>query len=85
VQTELMLNIQKDNLILGSFKGLRDGKKFTIPLRGSLGKDNTFTLSGGSGDNGIKVTGKVSASGAAGGIDGKIFGKPVGARYDAKK
>jgi hypothetical protein len=84
-QTELMLNVQKDYLVLGSLKGLRDGKKFSIPLRGTLDKNsNSFTLTGSQGGSTVKVTGKVMPKLAAGGIEGKVFDKPINARYEAK-
>jgi hypothetical protein len=85
VQTELMLNIQKDFLVLGSFKGLRDGKRFTISLRGNVDKSGSMVLNGTMGQNRIGLRGNLNKSGATGSIDGQIYGKAVNARFNAPK
>lgn len=84
-QTELMLNIQKDFLVLGSFKGLRDGKRFTISLRGNVDKSGSMLLNGSMGTNRVTLRGKLTKSGASGSLDGSIYSKPLNARFNAPK
>jgi hypothetical protein len=71
--------------VLGSFKGTRDGKAFTLPLRGTVNKQNMLTLNGSKNDTEIKLTGKLSAKGADGNLSGKVYGKPFRADYKAPK
>lgn len=84
-QTELTLNIQKDFLVLGSFKGLRDGKRFTISLRGNVDKSGSMLLNGSMGTNRVTLRGKLTKSGASGSLDGSIYAKPLNARFNAPK
>ena len=60
VQTELTLNIQKDFLVLGSFKGLRDGKRFSISLRGNVDKSGSMVLNGTMGQNRVGLRGNLT-------------------------
>ena len=82
-QTELTLNIQKDFLVLGSFKGLRDGTRFTISLRGNVDKSGSMLLNGSMGPNRVTLRGKLTKSGASGSLDGSIYAKPLNARFNA--
>jgi hypothetical protein len=83
--TELMLNIQKDGLVLGSFKGLRDGKRFLIMMRGKVDSRGTLVLRGQAGQNNARIQGKLSKQGAAGSLEGAVFQKNFAARFNAPK
>lgn len=84
-QTEVMLNIQKDFLVLGSFKGLRDGKRFTISLRGNVDRGGSINMSGTMGTNRVDLRGTLTKNGASGTLSGSIYGKDFRANFNAPK
>jgi hypothetical protein len=84
-QTELMLNVTRNFKVTGSFKGLRDGKRFMVSMQGNVDRQGNFLLTGRLGQNTATARGKLARNGAMGSLEGSVFGKGYSARFNAPR
>ncbi len=78
------VTIKDDMTGYAKFSGKREGKKFNIPMKGSVGKDGKFTFTGGRGANKGTATGVVKSGTANGRIKGSIHQKAFSVTFNAK-
>ncbi|GEM_PF-6006378 len=75
------LTVKKDNSVLCSFKGKREGKLFSYVLRGKIQKNGSFSAN----KKGVKISGSIKKGTASGSLSGSINKKAFKARFNAKK
>ncbi len=83
--TNVAITVKKNNDILASFKGKREGKLFNMILRGKVSKTGSFTASGKKGTSSAKISGSIKKGVASGSVSGSINKKSYKARFNAKK
>lgn len=80
----LKLKVNDDGRVLGSFQGTREGKGFSIPVKGEMSKDGKFQARGNKGPNQARVTGRYKSGQLNGSIQGSINKKGLRVNYTAK-
>ncbi len=83
--TAMSITVKKDNKVLASFKGKREGKLFSLILRGEVKKGGVFTATGKKGTATASITGTIKKGSAVGSVSGSINKKPYNTRFNAKK
>ena len=81
---QLRIKVNDDGKVAGSFQGKREGKGFSIPVTGEMGKSGTFTASGNRGPNNARITGRYKSGQLQGGIQGTINKQGFRVTYVAK-
>lgn len=81
---KLRLNITDDGKVTGSFQGQREGKGFSIPVKGEIGKDGQFNATGNRGPNNARVSGRYKSGQVQGAIQGSINKQGFRVNYIAK-
>jgi hypothetical protein len=81
---QFSLKNPKRDLLIGSFKGIREGRPFNIPLSGKVSNNGSFTVSGKQGSNNVSVSGKLGKSSATGTLKGSINKQPLTIRINAR-
>jgi hypothetical protein len=81
---KLKMKINDDGKLSGSFQGRREGKGFSIPFNGEIGKDGQFTATGNKGPNNARVSGRYKSGQVQGKIQGAINQQGFNVTYVAK-
>lgn len=81
---KIEVTVRDDQGIYAKVSGKREGKRFLIPMKGSLSKDGQFNLSGKKGQNSLNAKGRVGKGAAAGRLTGQINRKPISVAFNAK-
>ncbi len=81
-----MLTIKnpKKDVLIGAFKGVREGRAFNFSLSGKVASNGSFTVSGKQGSNNVSITGKLGKSSATGTLKGSINKQPVSLKVNAR-
>lgn len=81
---KLRINITDEGKVTGAFQGKREGKGFSIPLKGEISKDGSFKASGNKGPNNARVNGRYKSNTLTGAIQGSINKKGYRVNFTAK-
>ncbi|TXD37103.1 hypothetical protein FRC98_10220 [Lujinxingia vulgaris] len=79
----IRMMVRPDFKVSGQVRGNREGAAFAIPFSGEVSTDGNISATGERDGNTVNVSGKLTASGAAGKIEGSVHQRDYSVNYNA--
>ncbi len=84
-EASMRISVKDDGTVVGSFQGKREGKAFSVPLKGNITDSGTFTAEGERAKNTMKMTGMYKSGELHGACQGMIHDRAARVAFKATK